>query len=280
MAQNFLTPQDIVKIPFTKAEHRIFYGADPRQYGDLRLPSEKGLHSVLVVIHGGCWSSKFGGIDYMSPVAEQFTKSGLATWNIEYRCIGNIGGGWPGTFHDVGNAIDYLRLLAPKYQLDLNNVAVIGHSAGGHLALWAGARPCLQQQSELYLPDPLALKAVIDLGGPGDLRRFLSLQQECCNDQVINQLLGDQAEFFEQRLAEASPYEMLPLAVRQILITGEYDKAATPEGMEAYYTKAKKLGDDIELLILPNAAHFEVIDPSNSAWQPIENKVKQIFASS
>jgi acetyl esterase/lipase len=113
---------------------RIAYGSDPLQVGDLRLPAGVGPYPVAVVIHGGCWSNFFG-LDLMDDMSDALTAAGVATWNIEYRRIGDPGGGFPNTLIDVGMAVDKVRDLAPMYHLDLSRVITVGHSAGGHLGL-------------------------------------------------------------------------------------------------------------------------------------------------
>src|SRR5262245_51125921 len=118
---------------------RIAYGGDPLQFGDLRLPSGPGPYPVAVVIHGGCWFNLFG-LEQMDAMSDTLTAAGVATWNIAYRRIGDPGGGFPNTLTDVGRAVDTVRELAPTYHLDLGRVITVGHSAGGHLALWVAAR--------------------------------------------------------------------------------------------------------------------------------------------
>lgn len=273
LASSFLTPQDILKIPFTPAKYRFNYGEDSRQFGDLRIPESNGPYPVLVVIHGGCWTSKMANIDFMSSFAQAFTEAGIATWNIEYNCIDNKSGGWPGTFLDVGKAVDYLKVLSPQYKLDLTKVVVIGHSAGGHLALWTGARHKITENSDLYQHDPLKLKAVVNIAGPGDLNLFQNLEEKACMSKVINLLIGNMQEHFLQ----CSPYELLPINTKQILITGEYDLAAPVESMHHYMNKAKDLGDYIEVVVIKNAAHFEVVDHRTEAWEIIKDTVIELL---
>jgi acetyl esterase/lipase len=275
-SSQFLTHQDILKIPFSNAPHRLHYGNDNNQFGDLRIPNQDGPYPLLVVIHGGCWTSKIANKDFMSSFAEAFTLKGIATWNIEYRCIDNDGG-WPETFLDVGRAIDYLRNIAPKYNLDINNIVIIGHSAGGHLALWSGARHKIDSKSDLYIKNPITPKAVVNIAGPGDLRLFLDLQEKACGTNVINKLLGDSPKTFDERLTQASPYELLPLKIKQLLITGEFDKAAPVDSMEHYLNKAKELDEEVNLIVIKDAAHFEVIDHRTEAWSQIRNAVIDLF---
>ena len=120
------------------ADHRLTYGSTPLEFGELRLPKTPGPHPVAVLIHGGCWVDRLPGRDPritgfepLRPFAAALTAAGVATWNIEYRRAGHRGGGWPGTFQDVASATDFLRKLAPKHDLDLTRVVLVGHSAGG-----------------------------------------------------------------------------------------------------------------------------------------------------
>ncbi len=130
---------------------RLAYGPGAFQFGDLRLPAGPGPgpHPTVVLIHGGYWRARYG-LKLMTGLAKDLAARGYAAWNIEYRRIGNPGGGWPGTFLDVAQATDYLREIAPTYALDLKRVVPIGHSAGGHLALWLAGRP------RIPAGDPLA----------------------------------------------------------------------------------------------------------------------------
>src|SRR5262247_2842100 len=128
VAQN-RSPLDLANAPVPPGARRIAYGSDQLQFGELRLPSKKGPHPVAIVIHGGCWLAKLGNmderavaLDNMRPLAAALTDAGIATWNIEYRRLGNAGGGWPGTFQDVGRAADFLRTVAAPNNLDLGRV--------------------------------------------------------------------------------------------------------------------------------------------------------------
>jgi acetyl esterase/lipase len=134
---------------------RIAYGKDPSQFGELWLPAQPGKAPVVVMIHGGCWLDSYG-LDLMNGLAGDLRERGVAVWNIEYRRLGQPGGGYPGTFQDVAAAVDALRGLAARYPLDLGHMAAVGHSADGHLALWAAARRRLPAASPLRAPDPFA----------------------------------------------------------------------------------------------------------------------------
>ena len=177
-------PLDLATAPVPAGAQRIAYGSDPQQFGELRVPATRGPHPVAIVVHGGCWLEKIPSmdaravaIDNMRPLAAALTEAGIATWNIEYRRLGHAGGGWPGTFLDVARAADHVRTLARGHQLDLTRVIAIGHSAGGHLALWLAARPKIAKTSDLYLENPLRLTGAVDLDGPPDLKATIPLQQ-------------------------------------------------------------------------------------------------------
>lgn len=274
--------QAVQALPFKAADFRLHYGNDPMQYGDLRIPSTQGPHPILIVIHGGGWISQYADASIMSPFSEAFTRKGLATWNIEYRPV-DKGGEWPGLFLDVANAIDTLRILAPVYHLDLNRVVVIGQSAGGHLALWAAARHRLPKNSVLYSADPLPLMGAVNLAGPGNLKSYFLLQCEkpemrSLVESIFPKLLGS-ISFTEDKLKQTSPHSLLPLQVKQVLLTGEQDLHVVPELALEYQLAAKEKGDDVVLKIIKNAAHFEVIAPNSRVWPEVEQATLALFES-
>ena len=140
----------------------IYYGEDSSQYGELHLPEGKGPFPVVVMLHGGCWLAEFD-MNHMRALAGAIRDEGYAVWNIECRRVGHPGGGWPGTFLDVAAAADHVRKLAKEYPLDMKKVVAVGHSAGGHLALWLAIRHKLTRESEIYTRNPLPLKGVLAL---------------------------------------------------------------------------------------------------------------------
>src|SRR5262245_56368547 len=143
---------------------RLPYGRGRRQYVDLRLPSGAGPHPVVVALHGGFWRSELGS-GTNGPLCEALCALGIASWDIEYRCCGDRGGGWPGTFHDVDRAAALLSRAAPRFQLDLSRVIAMGFSAGGHLALWLAARHRIRPDSPIASHDGLPLRGVLSLAG-------------------------------------------------------------------------------------------------------------------
>ncbi|UQA62849.1 alpha/beta hydrolase [Polyangium aurulentum] len=250
----------------TVAPVRIAYGPESLQFGELRVPPGPGPHPVAVVIHGGCWLDQYG-LDLMTDMSEVFKGAGIATWNIEYRRIGDTGGGYPNTLTDVGLAVDELRELAPKYRLDLKRVVTVGHSAGGHLAVWVAARPKLPAGSALRGSDPLPISAAVSLAGILDLAESLDLK--VCNG-LAAKLLGGAPSEVPGRYAEASPSKLLPIGVRQVLIHGAAD-TIVPLAMSQHYLDAAKAAGDgaVELKPIAGGDHFDVIKPSSPKWPEV-----------
>jgi acetyl esterase/lipase len=189
-----LKPREVDKIPAAPPDQTIAYGSDSEQFARLHLPKGDPPFPVAVVIHGGCWL-KFADANNTEPMSDALRNAGVATWNIEYRRADSEGGGWPGTFRDIGAAIDHLRDIAPKCQLDLNRVVAVGHSAGGHLALWAAARPRLESNSALFTKQPLPLKGAVNPAGPSDLRTFHLVPPEFGQSyEAVAQRSGDRVD--------------------------------------------------------------------------------------
>jgi acetyl esterase/lipase len=247
-------------------DQRISYGSTEFQFAELRLPKKAGPHPVAIVIHGGCWMSQYG-LSYMSHLSQALAEAGVATWSVEYRRIGNQGGGWPGTFEDVALAADHLRKIAKKYQLDLNRVIAVGHSAGGHLALWLAARKSLPKDSPVYSSDPLPLRGVVSLAGVTDLRR----SGTAC-DANVPQLMGGSATDKTAIYNQASPIELLPLGVPSAIVQGDSDTIIPLEMAKEYTDTAKKKGDVAKLIVIEKAGHFEIVDPQSFAWEMVKNE--------
>jgi acetyl esterase/lipase len=225
--------------PPPAADLRLAYGSEPKQFGDLRLPDVDRLWPLAVVVHGGAWKATYNLI-HAGHLCLALGKAGIATWNVEYRSRGDVGGTWPGAGIDVAAAVRFVPELAERYPLDADRVVLVGHSAGGQLALWAA------KQAQLPV---VALAAVSDLresadrvGPAGAVARFM----------------GGAPNEVPDRYAEASPLDLLPLGVRQVLVHGTND-AEVPYAMSERYVEAA--GDEAELISLKGAGHFEPIDP-------------------
>lgn len=275
-------PLDLANAPVPSGARRIPYGTDPLQFGELRLPSTTGPHPVAIVVHGGCWLAKLGNmderavaIDNMRPLAAALTDAGFATWNIEYRRLGNAGGGWPGTFQDVARAADFLRTVAAPNELDLARVVAIGHSAGGHLVLWLAARAKLPPGNELHTTEPLRLAGVVDLDGPPDLKATIPMQRQACGSPVITDLMGGSPDEQPAHYRAGSPIELLPLGVPQEFFAGRmFGSQVAP-----YEAAAMKAGDAIHTTLLPSAGHFVFIDPQSDVWPQVLDAVKRLVST-
>jgi acetyl esterase/lipase len=266
--------REILVRPAPPADTRVSYGANEFQFGELRLPKGAGPHPVAIVIHGGCWMSQYG-LSYMGHLSAALVEAGVATWSVEYRRIGNQGGGWPGTFDDVSRAADHLRMLAKTYPLDLNRVIATGHSAGGHLALWLATRKNLPQDSPVYSSDPLPLRGVVSLAGITDLRRTGT----AC-DANVAQLMGGSAKDKAADYNQASPIELLPLGIPYAIVQGDSDTIIPLAMAKDYADAAKKKGDDAKLIVIEKAGHFEVVDPKSFAWAAVKDEVLALLKTS
>lgn len=251
--------EDILSWAAPAADVRLKYGGDENQFIDLRMPKAKGPHPLAIVIHGGYWRAQYD-LGYAGHLCAALTAKGLATANLEYRRVGNAGGGWPGTFADVRAAYQFLTQLPAQnlrpYEFDLRRVVVIGHSAGGQLGLCLGAHEA-------------GVKAVISLAGVVDLRRTYELHLS--NDAVVEFLGGTPAEV-RDHYREADPMK-LAIGARQWLVHGAVDDVVPP-AFSRDYARAKQMSkEDARWLEIAGAGHFEVVDPRSAAWKDVERVV-------
>ena len=276
-APPLMSPQDLQAIPSRPADRRIVYGKDSSEYGELRLPEGPGPHPVVVLIHGGCFKAAYATLRDLAPMADALKSEGIATWNIEYRRLGQPGGGWPGTYLDVGRGVDHLRTFARESHLDLGRVVLVGHSAGGHLAMWAAARARVPAGSPARMRDPLPVRGVVDLAGPLDLTAHRAEYEGLCRDSVITTLLGGPPEAVPERYAQASPIRLLPIAVPQVLVIGEHEEYVPQPLVEAYARAATTAGDSVRVIVLPQVGHFEIASPRTNAWKPVRSAIDALL---
>jgi acetyl esterase/lipase len=262
-----LTVDDNVRLPSVPADHRLPYGSDPAQFGDLYLPSRPGPHPVVILLHGGCWRDQYG-LEPLGQLCVALAGEGLAIWNVEYRRLGN-GGGWPATFIDVATAADALRDIARQYALDLARVVAVGHSAGGHLALWLAGRHRLPLDSPLYAAAPLALRGAVALAAVPDL--IEGVRRALCRG-AISDLVGGRPEVVPERYRQASPLALLPLGVPQWHIAGRDDPTVPVDYLEQYVAVAAQQ-DDVRLDILAATGHFEPVVANTPAWATVRQAV-------
>ena len=247
------------------------YGPDPSQFGQLYRPRGGGPFQVIVVIHGGFWRSAYD-LSLGTPLAEDLAGRGYAAWNLEYRRVGN-GGGWPTTLLDVAAGIDLLAdLEAAGSPLDLSRVATLGHSAGGHLAVWAAARPGLPAAAPgaepvVTLSGALAQAGVLDLRRAADEQLGVGATQE---------LLGGEPEEVPDRYAVASPVQRVPLGVPVVCVHGRSDTNVPLSQSQSYARAATAAGDNVEVVEV-EGDHFVVIDVHAEAWATIVDHLPDLL---
>ena len=240
----------------------IRYGEHPDQVANLHRPAaEGGPWPLVVLVHGGFWRDGWDRT-LMTPLAIDLAARGYLAWNVEYRRVGRAGGGWPGTLADAAAALDALEDVG---EADLSRVATMGHSAGGHLALWLAARPRLPTDAPGANPR-VRVRLVVSLAGVCDLVRGAD---DGLGDGACAALLGGEPVDVPNRYAVASPAALLPLGARQVLVHGGHDDVVPPSQSRDYAASARAAGDEVELLEVDGAGHFEVIDPLHGSWQAV-----------
>ena len=272
-----MPPGALQSLPRREPDRRLAYGDDSSQYGELRVPRGPGPHPVAVLVHGGCFKAAYATTSDLAPMGDALKDQGIATWNIEYRRVGQPGGGWPGTYLDVGRAVDHLRALAGEHALELGRVVVVGHSAGGHLAMWTAARARVPVGSPLHAADPLAVRGVINLAGPLDLTANIPGYQALCRDTVVTALLGGTPAAVPERYAQASAIRLLPLGVPQVLVWGEHEDFVPRPLAEAYVDAARQAGDPVRLIVIPGVGHFETASPRASTWPRVASAIRSLL---
>jgi acetyl esterase/lipase len=258
---------DYMAQPQVKADARIAYGDAPAQVIDLFLPKGRGPHPVVILIHGGCYLAEYQGLAQTSGVAADLAGRGYAVWNVEYRKLGEAGAGYPGTFLDIADAVDRIRTEAQTYRLDTRRVVAVGHSAGGHLALWAAARARLPKSSPLWRADPQPIRAVVSLGGIGDLDEQGDVFAGACGAEPLPRIIGKASR--QNPYADTSPAALLPLGVRVVMISGVFDHVMPPFTGRAFVATLRKAGDSAEVVAIPDAGHFDVVMPTTAAWKQV-----------
>ena len=238
--------QDILTLPPPKPDARIPYGDDPNQFGELRIPAGKGPHPVVIFIHGGYWRAMYD-LTHAGHLCAALTSTGFATWSLEYRRVGQPGGGWPGTMEDVRKGALHVQKLSKAHRLDLKHTVLAGHSAGGQLALWLAAQHALP------------LRAVVPLAAVSDLRRAASLN---LGNGIVAQYLGGTPEQVPDRYASSSPMQLLPISITQRVLHGTKDDVV-PFEMSHQFAQASR---NAKLVPIEGAGHFDLIDPRSAAW--------------
>jgi acetyl esterase/lipase len=248
------------------------YGTGPGQIGELwrpRHPSRGTPWPVAVLLHGGFWRLQ-RSLELMRPLAADLAWRGFAVWNLEYRRVGQPGAGWPGTLEDVAAGVDHLVRLAARVSLDLERLVVVGHSAGGQLALWSAAR--LRLPAGAPGAGPLVVPSLVaSLAGVCDL---VAGARAGIGEGAVAAFLGAGPDEAPERYRLASPLARLPLGIRQVLLHGDADRRVPVEQSRAYAAAASAAGDPVELVELADIDHMTLIDPSSSAWSEVADRLE------
>jgi acetyl esterase/lipase len=245
----------------------IAYGDALDQVANLHVPvGEGGPWPCVVLLHGGFWRTGWDRT-LMTPLAVDLAGRGIVAWNVEYRRVGQAGGGWPGTLEDVAAAIDH---LADVEAVDASRVITCGHSAGGHLALWLAGRQRLSPAEPGAAPRVRPV-AAISQAGVCDLERGW---RDGLGDGAVAALLGSW-EDVPERYAVASPAALAPLGVPQLLVHGSADDIVPPSQSRGYAA----LDPEAALLELEGVDHFEVIDPGHAAWTAVVERLPRLLGA-
>ncbi len=262
------------------ADHRIEYGVGEEQYGELWLPEGDGPFPLVIMVHGGCWQASIPGTILQDQLNADLRQRGFAVWNITYPRLGHDTGGYPNTFISTAMAVDYVRELADAYPIDLTRTVIMGHSAGGHLALWAGGRERLPDSGvPMASREPFMPRGVITLAGINDLERFHDEGPGRCGEpDTVLQLVDAAGRATNFPYRDTSPAAMLPLRIEQVVISGELDPIVPASLGEAYAAEATEAGDPVKEITLEDAGHFELIDPTAPAWATILAEIARLTA--
>ncbi|PRY47945.1 prolyl oligopeptidase family protein [Geodermatophilus tzadiensis] len=237
----------------------VAYGGHPDQFLELTLPAGGGPAPVAVVLHGGFWRAA-RGVELARPLAADLAGAGWAAVAVEYRRVGT-GGGWPATLEDVAAALDALPGLPEAARLDLTEVAVVGHSAGGHLAAWAAGRGRLPEGAPGAGPRVRVTAAVLQAG----VLDLVRAADQRLGNGATQELLGGEPGEVPDRYAVADPVRLLPTGADVLCVHGTGDDVVPLEQSERYAAAAGALGDRVAVQPVPGG-HMELIDPSGEQW--------------
>jgi len=252
----------------------VRYGAAPSQYAELFVPAGSGPFPVAVLVHGGCWTKEFGGITQLRNMAGALAARGIAVWNVEYRRVDEDGGGYPGMYLDMHAALDTLEQQASRHKLDLTRIVAVGHSAGGQLVQWIAGRARIPQDSPLYRARMLKVGRIVSLGGLADLRNEAALIKTSCGRDSA-QLAGTPSAARPDVFADTNAAELVPNGSRTWLVTGALDTISPPRVAHDYARRAQAAGDRAEVVILPDASHYDEVAATSGAWPQVLNVIER-----
>jgi acetyl esterase/lipase len=261
-----------IEQPQPAPDATVSYGAAPVQGIDVYLPKTDGPFPVAILIHGGCWTKAIAGREQLRLLGRELANRGIAVWSIGYRRVDEEDGAYPGIFQDVARAIDLLPANAAKYEIDTSRVVAVGHSAGAHLALWAASRGKLPRTSPAYAANPFPVRAVIALGGVGDLEAAVGLSG-ACGPTIIPALVGQASAARPDVYSDTSPSKLLPTGAKIVMITGAEDSITPAAYAQTYAEEVKAAGGIAELVIVPEAGHFDVVTVGTPAWRIVSERI-------
>jgi acetyl esterase/lipase len=222
---------------------------------------------MVVLVHGGYWQQGYDR-SIMNKLAEDLNRLGYTTWNLDYRRVGDPGGGWPGTFDDVAAGIDHVRALADDYPIDLARVAVVGHSAGGQLAIWAASRSTLPAGSPGIGP-AVSPAVVVSLAGVLDMETAATATDAAGSAELRSStvaVVGGTPTQVPERYEIVSPLRRIPVSVPQLLVHGDNDTTVPISQSQTYERAAVAAGTPATLISVPGAEHFDVMAVGSTGW--------------
>lgn len=242
------------------------YGDDPAQVCDLILPAG-AQRGTVILVHGGFWQAGYDR-SLQDAVAADLVADGYAVWNVDYRGVG-AGGGYPATFTDLAAAVDLLATVGPDAGVAIDRVAIVGHSAGGHLALWASGRHLLPADAPGAAP-ALSPVAACSQAGVNDL---VAAQAASVGGGAVASILGISPDepVPADLAATTSPQQMVPLGVPQLVVTGDADAIVPPWLSQDYAPVASAAGDVVALEVVAGDDHFAHLDPSSGSWAAVRS---------
>ena len=265
-----LTADDYQQFSTVAPDFRYPYGDHAQQFGELTLPEAPPPHPVIVLIHGGGYREIYD-LRPLGRVVAALAQAGFAVWNIEYRRFGN-GGEYPQMFLDVAAAADYLKQIAETHQLDLGRVISMGHSAGGHLALWLAGRRRIEPSSPIFTRAPLPIQAVLALAPLADVSA--GSESELSSEALLA-VMGGRASRAPQAYRNGSPSALIPLGAPQVIIVGSEDRAMLANAKQ-YADAAAAAGDEVDLQIIAGVGHFEIVAVETAAWGAVLRSAKRL----
>ena len=268
-----MTSSDVLTRAAPPPDLVVSYGSGDDHVADVRLPhvvspSRPRPARLVLFLHGGFWRATYDRA-HTRPLASALAAAGFAVCAPEFRRTGQPGGGWPGTFDDIAAAVDALpavvRETAGADVISSEPPILAGHSAGGHLALWAAGRHMISPDAPWHVARP-RVAGVVALAAVSDLIAAHSLR---LGHGAVVPLLGGGRDDYPERYWVADPVRLLPLGCPIRMVHGTADDAVPCSMSASFLRRARAAGDDVSLGELPGAGHFDVIDPLSGAWPAV-----------